>query len=78
MTEANTPPADENQIIAERRAKLARMREKGQAFPNDFVREHLAADLQAAHAACPWGVVWDDHEVQNDYAGAAGRGDPDK
>ena len=27
------------------------------------------ADLQAAHAACPWFVVWDDHEVQNDYAG---------
>lgn len=31
--------------------------------------------LQAAHAACPWAVTWDDHEVQNDYAGAAGRGD---
>jgi len=29
------------------------------------------ADLQAAHAACPWFVVWDDHEVQNDYAGLA-------
>ena len=27
------------------------------------------ADLQAMHAACPWFVVWDDHEVQNDYAG---------
>jgi alkaline phosphatase D len=26
-------------------------------------------DLQAAHAACPWLVVWDDHEVQNNYAG---------
>ncbi|MFN9727904.1 alkaline phosphatase D family protein [Acidovorax sp.] len=32
--------------------------------------------LQAAHAACPWAVTWDDHEVQNDYAGATGRGDP--
>ncbi|MDP3228568.1 MAG: alkaline phosphatase D family protein [Acidovorax sp.] len=31
--------------------------------------------LQAAHAACPWAVTWDDHEVQNDYASAAGRGD---
>ncbi len=34
--------------------------------------------LQAAHAACPWAVTWDDHEVQNDYAagtGHAGRGD---
>ncbi len=26
-------------------------------------------ELQAMHAACPWFVVWDDHEVQNDYAG---------
>ncbi|HEX2310206.1 MAG TPA: alkaline phosphatase D family protein [Vicinamibacterales bacterium] len=24
--------------------------------------------LQAAHAACPWIVTWDDHEVDNDYA----------
>lgn len=32
--------------------------------------------LQAAHAACPWVVTWDDHEVQNDYAGSTGKGDP--
>jgi alkaline phosphatase D len=25
--------------------------------------------LQAAHAAAPWLLVWDDHEVENDYAG---------
>ena len=25
-------------------------------------------DLQAAHAAAPWIVTWDDHEVANDYA----------
>src|SRR5262249_14876280 len=25
-------------------------------------------DLRAAHAACPWLLTWDDHEVQNDYA----------
>ena len=25
-------------------------------------------DLQAAHAACAWLSVWDDHEVDNDYA----------
>jgi alkaline phosphatase D len=24
--------------------------------------------LQAAHAACPWILTWDDHEVDNDYA----------
>ena len=27
-------------------------------------------DLQAMHQACPWIMGWDDHEVQNDYAGA--------
>ena len=27
------------------------------------------ASLQAMHAACPWLLTWDDHEVQNDYAG---------
>ena len=27
------------------------------------------ADLQAAHRAFPWIVTWDDHEVDNDYAG---------
>jgi alkaline phosphatase D len=26
-------------------------------------------DLAAAHATCPWLVTWDDHEVDNDYAG---------
>jgi alkaline phosphatase D len=26
------------------------------------------ADLQAAHAAAPWAVVWDDHEVDNNWA----------
>ena len=27
------------------------------------------ADLQAARAAAPWIVIWDDHEVENNYAG---------
>ena len=39
------PQQDENQIIAERRAKLAELRRRGVAFPNDFHREHFAADL---------------------------------
>jgi lysyl-tRNA synthetase class 2 len=45
------PPADENQIIAERRAKLAALRAQGQAFPNDFRRDALAADLHAQYGA---------------------------
>ena len=28
----------------------------------------LDADLRAAHAAHPWVLTWDDHEVENDYA----------
>jgi lysyl-tRNA synthetase class 2 len=39
------PLQDENQIIAERRAKLSELRKRGTAFPNDFRREHLAHDL---------------------------------
>lgn len=31
----------------------------------------LDPDLQAAHARFPFAVVWDDHEVQNDYSGLA-------
>lgn len=31
----------------------------------------LDPDLQAAHAAFPFAVVWDDHEVANDYSGLA-------
>ena len=38
---------DENQLMAERRAKLARLRGQGAAFPNDFRRDALAADLHA-------------------------------
>jgi alkaline phosphatase D len=38
---------------------------------------HLDPDLQAAHAAHPWIVTWDDHEVENNYADEADEaGDP--
>ena len=53
MTNENTteqqPVVDENHIIAERRAKLAALREQGIAFPNDFVPNDKAAALHAAH-----------------------------
>ncbi|MBK9178483.1 MAG: alkaline phosphatase D family protein [Acidimicrobiales bacterium] len=29
------------------------------------------ADLQAAHRSAPWILTWDDHEVENNYAGAS-------
>ncbi|MGW4897084.1 alkaline phosphatase D family protein [Kitasatospora sp. NPDC004240] len=31
-------------------------------------------DLQAAHAAFPWFVTWDDHETENNYAGGVPEG----
>ena len=43
------PCRDENQIIAERRGKLAALRAPGNAYPNDFRRDALAGDLHAAH-----------------------------
>ncbi len=30
-------------------------------------------NLQAAHAACPWLVTWDDHEVADNYAGTTAK-----
>ena len=44
---ASTPEHDENRLIAERRAKLAALRERGQAYPNDFRKDTTAADLHA-------------------------------
>jgi lysyl-tRNA synthetase, class II len=42
-------PQDENQIIAERRGKLRALRERGQAYPNDFRRDALAGALHEMH-----------------------------
>ena len=42
---------DENHLIAERRAKLSQLRAQGlPAYPNDFRRDALAADLLATYA----------------------------
>lgn len=38
---------EENRLIAERREKLQAIREQGVAFPNNFRRDALAAELQA-------------------------------
>lgn len=56
----HTPAApsaqDENRLIAERRAKLTKLRETGVAYPNDFVPDARAADLHRQY---------DDHEQQS-------------
>jgi lysyl-tRNA synthetase class 2 len=43
------PPGDENHLIAERRAKLGVLRERGNPFPNDFRRNALSSDLLCAY-----------------------------
>ena len=47
------------------------------AYRNRYALYRTDADLQAAHAACPWVVTWDDHEVVNNYAGGADRSPAD-
>ncbi|MBS3803108.1 MAG: lysine--tRNA ligase [Oleiphilaceae bacterium] len=51
MTE-QTPNAshqDDNRLIAERRAKLAELRQQGNPFPNDFRRDSTAESLTLEH-----------------------------
>ncbi len=38
-------------------------------YRNRYAQYKCDPDLQAAHAACPWVVTWDDHEVSDNYAG---------
>ena len=42
----NDQVQEENKLIAERRSKLANIREKGNAFPNEFRRDDFAQKLQ--------------------------------
>lgn len=37
-----------------------------------YAQYKLDPALQLAHARCPWIVTWDDHEVDNNYAGLVG------
>ncbi len=37
-------------------------------YRNRHAQYRTDTDLQAAHAAFPWLVTWDDHEVENNYA----------
>ncbi|QIN85304.1 twin-arginine translocation signal domain-containing protein [Rubrobacter tropicus] len=37
-------------------------------YRNRHAQYRTDEDLQAAHAAFPWAVTWDDHEVENNYA----------
>jgi alkaline phosphatase D len=37
-----------------------------------YAQYKLDPALRTAHALCPWVVTWDDHEVDNNYAGLVG------
>jgi lysyl-tRNA synthetase, class II len=62
---------DENTLIAERRAKLAALREQtgGNAFPNDFRRDAFAGDLQSTYGA----TSKEELEAKNVHVKIAGR-----
>jgi lysyl-tRNA synthetase, class II len=73
MSDAEQKPTaladgEENHLIAERKAKLERLREKGSAFPNDFRRNAAADDLQTAYGAhaAEW---FDAHTIRVAVAG---------
>jgi lysyl-tRNA synthetase, class II len=51
MSDLMSPPQDENKLINERREKLAAIRARGVAFPNDFKPKHHAADLHQRHGS---------------------------
>ena len=38
-------------------------------YRNRYALYKMDADLRAAHASAPFIITWDDHEVDNDYAG---------
>ena len=53
MSNEHTPSdqvIDDNRLIAERRGKLGQLREAGEAYPNDFRPDTLAADVHQRYA----------------------------
>jgi lysyl-tRNA synthetase class 2 len=65
----NIRAPDENKLIAQRREKLQGLRAQGRAFPNDFRRDALAADLHADFEATDSKEL----EAQVIYVAVAGR-----
>jgi lysyl-tRNA synthetase, class II len=59
---------DEHKLIAQRREKLARLRERGLAFPNDFRRNVMAGELHAEYDEKPAGF-FEDQKVRVAVAG---------
>jgi len=51
QNKAEAPQVELSEILAQRLTKLDAMREKGQAFPNDFRRENISDDLHKLYDA---------------------------
>jgi lysyl-tRNA synthetase class 2 len=66
---AERDQTDENRLVAERRGKLSRWREQGEAFPNGFRRSALAGQLVAAYEA----HAAESLEAENVVVSVAGR-----
>ena len=56
------------------RTHTLRLAENLQDYRDRYALYKTDPHLQAMHRVCPWVVSWDDHEVQNDYAGLIGTG----
>lgn len=69
MTTEIDTELDLNEQLLQRRHKLAALRSKGNAFPNDFRPNNLAADINAAHANKDNSVL----ETENNSVQIAGR-----
>jgi lysyl-tRNA synthetase class 2 len=59
---------DDNKLIAELRDKLARLREEGRAFPNDFRRNVMAGELHAEYDGKPR-EFFEENEIRVAIAG---------
>lgn len=57
------------------RAQPLRTAQTLQDYRDRYALHKSDPHLQAAHAVCNWSVIWDDHEVENDYVAQYGRGD---
>jgi lysyl-tRNA synthetase class 2 len=69
MTDQDNAQHDENKLIAERRGKLDSLRDKGNAFPNDFRRSAMAGELQKNHGEASKEAL----EAADRYYAVAGR-----
>ena len=63
MTTEIDTELDLNEQLLQRRHKLAALRSKGNAFPNDFRPSNLSADINAAHANKDNSVLETEHNA---------------